>query len=53
MVGDPVELRPEASSVAAPPEKQFHGWRLLGYLMIVIVMTAAVCALVDYIVVPR
>lgn len=53
MVGDPVDLSPDAGAVPVAPEKQFHGWRLLGYLMIVIVITAAVCAFVDYLVVPR
>ena len=35
------------------PEKQFHGWRLLGVLFLVIVATAIVSAVVDLAVIPR
>jgi hypothetical protein len=33
---------------AAEPEKRFHGWRLLGFIMTVIVIIAIVSAIVDW-----
>jgi hypothetical protein len=35
------------------PEKQFRGWRLLGVLFSVVVVTAIVSAVVDFAVIPR
>jgi hypothetical protein len=34
-----------------PPDKQFHGWRLIGVIMGVIFVLAIVSAIVDWIVV--
>lgn len=41
----PTEKQPEH------PEKRFHGWRLLGFIMSVIVLLALVSALVDWMVI--
>ena len=35
------------------PEKNFHGWRLLGILIIVIALIAAASALIDILAVNR
>ena len=43
----------EVSAQDPGPEKQFRGWRLLGFLFIVIVATAIVSAIVDLAVIPR
>jgi len=37
-----------ASSPAEQPEKRFHGWRLIGFIMGVVVMLAVVSAIVDW-----
>jgi hypothetical protein len=38
---------------APPPEKQFRGWRLIGFLFLVIVVIGIVSAIVDIAVIPR
>ena len=32
----------------AEPEKRFHGWRLIGFSMCVVVMIAVVSAVIDW-----
>ena len=33
---------------AAPPEKQFHGWRLIGIILVVMVALAVIAGAVDW-----
>ncbi len=46
---DPQISRPEDSEVDAE-EKKFHGWRLLGYIMLVVLVLAIVAGVVDWMV---
>jgi hypothetical protein len=36
---------------APPPERKFHGWRLLGVIMTVVIMLALVAFVVDWVVI--
>ncbi len=40
-----------AESGEAAPEKRFHGWRLVGVILLVVVALAVVSAVVDWIVI--
>jgi len=42
---------PVQPDAAAEPEKKFHGWRLIGVILCVVVVIALVSALVDWIVI--
>lgn len=36
---------------ASPPERKFHGWRLLGVIAVVVVVLAGISFLVDWLVI--
>jgi hypothetical protein len=42
-----------STSPASPPseEKRFHGWRLVGFILLVVVVLAVVSAVVDWVVI--
>ena len=40
-----------AESGETAPEKRFHGWRLVGFILLVVVVLAAVSAVVDWMVI--
>lgn len=46
-------VRPDpgaANTTTAPPapERRFHGWRLLGIIMVVVVVLAVISAIIDW-----
>jgi len=43
--------RPSGDEVSAQPEKRFHGWRLIGVILVVIFVLAVISAVVDWIVI--
>ena len=45
----PIPVAAESGEKA--PEKRFHGWRLVGFIMLVVVALAVVSALVDWMVI--
>ncbi len=55
--GDPNQQEPAQAASRYEPahasgaEKQFHGWRLLGVIMIVVVVLAVVSFVVDWVVI--
>lgn len=42
---------PVMNDVEQRPEKQFHGWRLIGVIMCVIVVLAVISAVIDWVVI--
>jgi len=48
MNNDPLPELQQPETDPEEPEKRFHGWRLVGFIMCVVVIVAIVSALVDW-----
>ena len=44
----PPDRSEEVPVTAGRPEKRFHGWRLVGFILLVMVVLAVVSAIVDW-----